>query len=326
MKLGGFHIAGGAALAPMAGITNPPFRKLCAQLGAVLTCSELISCHALLHTLDPRRRRRGRTAAETEALLESFDGERPFCVQLFGRDPEAMAAAARLIEERGADVIDLNFGCPARKVVKAGRGSGAALMRDPARLERVTRSVVRAVGVPVTAKIRTGWSERERNAVEIARRIEDSGAVALCVHARTRDQVHSGPIDLESLADVCRAVRIPVIGNGGIHSLEDAERMSELTGCALVSVGQAARGNPWIFRELAGGSGAATLEERVSICRRHLQMYVEWCTERRAVLEMRKHACWYLRGFDGAAAFRARLSSATSVEAFDRLLDEVLSR
>ncbi len=325
MRLGGFHLAGGAALAPMAGITNPPFRELCVRLGAVLTCTELISCHALLHTFDPRRRR-GRTAAETGALLERFDGERPFCVQLFGRDPETMAAAARLVEERGADVIDLNFGCPARKVVKAGRGSGAALMRDPELLERVTSSVVDAVGVPVTAKIRTGWSQRERNAVEIARRIEDSGAAALCVHARTRDQVHSGAIDLETLAGVCRAVRIPVIGNGKIRSRKDAERMTELTGCALVSVGQAARGNPWIFRELAGGSGEATLEERVSTCRRHLEMYAEWCTERRAVLEMRKHACWYLRGFDGAAAFRSRLSRATSVEAFNRLLDEAVRR
>ncbi len=326
MKIGPYNIKEGAFLAPMAGITNPPFRKLCREMGAAFTVTELISSHALCYFARKPDRRKTGLVAKNLALLERFEGERPLAVQIFGREPDQMAEAARFVVSEGAEIVDLNFGCPARKVVKAGGGAGVALMRDPALLQEITRRVVEAVDVPVTAKIRLGWSAAEKNAPDVVRRLEDEGIAAICVHARTRDQVHSGPIDLESLAATCAAVGIPVIGNGGIRSREDAQQMMARTGCERVAVGQAAKGNPWIFEQLEGGKGLPGLDERLKICRRHLALYVEWAGERRAVTEMRKHACWYLKGFSRAAAFRKRLAEATGLDTFSQLLDEVAEK
>jgi nifR3 family TIM-barrel protein len=236
-----------------------------------------------------------------------------------------MAAAARVAVDAGADIVDLNFGCPARKIVKAGQGAGVALMRDPSQLARVASAVVAAVEVPVTAKMRLGWSADQRNGLEVARALEECGVQALCVHARTREQVHSGPVDLEALAGICGAVGIPVIGNGGVRRPEDAQEMRQRTGCDRVAVGQAARGNPWIFSAIRGGPGAPGLTGRVALCRRHLELYVAFAGEQRAAIEMRKHACWYLKGFPGAAAFRKRLAEAVDAESFVRLLDELAS-
>jgi tRNA-dihydrouridine synthase B len=323
MRLGSFEIGGGAALAPMAGITNPPFRRLCRELGAAFAVTELVSCHAVVYLASKERNRSRPRGAKTLSLMEPYAGERPFFVQLYGREPELMAEAARICAAEGADVIDLNFGCPARKVIKNGEGCGVALMRDPKLLGEIAKAVVRAVDVPVTAKTRVGWSATEKNAVDVARILEDSGVQMLCLHARLREQGHSGPIDLETLAAVVAAVRVPVVGNGGIRSRADAEEMLAKTGCARVAVGQGSKGNPWIFRELAGGAGAPGLPDRVATCRRHLEMYIEWIGEPRAVIEMRKHACWYLKGFDGAAAFRKRLGEAIDAAAFHRLLDEL---
>jgi tRNA-dihydrouridine synthase B len=323
MKIGRHAIGEGAALAPMAGITNPPFRQLCRELGAVLTTTELLSCHAIVYLATKPRNRTRKQGIKTLALLSRYPGESPFGVQLYGRDPELMAEAARFVEQDGADIVDLNFGCPARKVIKLGEGSGVALMRDPVLLGRITRAVVGAVQVPVTAKIRTGWSREERNAPEIARILESEGVAAICVHARSREQVHSGPVDLETLAAVRSAVRVPVLGNGGIRGPEQAREMISASGCERVSIGQASRGNPWIFREMTGGDGTPDLPERVATCRRHLALYTDYTDEQRAALEMRKHACWYLKGFAGAAAFRKRLSRAVDADSFSRLLDEL---
>jgi len=196
-------------------------------------------------------------------------------------------------------------------------------MRDPVLLGRIATETVRAAGVPVTAKIRLGWSGTEKNAVEVARVLEGSGVSAICVHARTKDQGHSGPVDLETLREVVAAVRVPVVGNGGVRSRRDAEEMIAKTGCERVAVGQGAKGNPWIFREIAGGPGAPALAERVALCRRHLDLFAEWAGEKLAAIEMRKHACWYLRGFDGAASFRKRLGEAVDAAALHRLLDEI---
>ncbi|HUT76489.1 MAG TPA: tRNA dihydrouridine synthase DusB [Polyangia bacterium] len=324
LRIGPFEIAPGACLAPMAGITNPPFRRLCRELGAVLTVTELISCHAVIHLFAKERNRRGRQGTKTLALLERHPGERPLAIQLYGRDPEQMAEAARIVAGMGAEIVDLNFGCPARKVVKDGRGCGVALMRDPALVGRIAGAVLAAVGVPVTAKIRAGWSAAEQNAVAVARVLAEAGISALCVHGRTREQGHAGPVDLDAIAAVVDAVAVPVIGNGGIRGRDDAEEMIRRTGCARVAVGQASKGNPWIFSEIGGGPGAPGLEERVAICRRHLGFYLEWCGEERAVLEMRKHACWYLKGFAGAAAVRRRMGEAVDAAAFHRLLDGIV--
>jgi tRNA-dihydrouridine synthase B len=323
MHIGAFEIGEGAMLAPMAGVTNPPFRRLCRELGAAFAVTELVSCHAVLYLAAKEKNRAKRRGVKTLSLMDPYPGERPFFVQLYGRDPSAMAEAARVVAGEGADVVDLNFGCPARKVIRGGEGCGVALMRYPELLGTIASEVVRAVDVPVTAKIRLGWSGAEKNAAFVARILEDAGVKAICVHARTRDQGHSGPLDLETLREVVSAVRVPVVGNGGIRSRADAEEMIAKTGCARVAVGQGAKGNPWIFREIAGGPGAPGLAERIATCRRHLEMFVEWAGEARAAIEMRKHACWYLRGFDGAAAFRKRLGEAVDAAAFHHLLDEI---
>ena len=323
MRIGPFEIGEGAALAPMAGLTNPPFRRLCRDLGAAFAVTELVSCHAVVYLATKERNRSKRRGVKTLSLMEPYPGERPFFVQLYGREPDLMAEAARIVAGEGADVVDLNFGCPARKVIKGGEGCGVALMRDPGLLGTIASEVVRAVQVPVTAKIRLGWSSTEKNAVHVARVLEESGVQSICVHARTREQGHSGPVDLETLREVVGAVRVPVVGNGGIRSRLDAEEMVARTGCARVAVGQGAKGNPWVFREIAGGLGAPDLDERIALCRHHLDLYAEWIGEARAAIEMRKHACWYLRGFDGAAAFRKRLGDAVDTAALHRLLDEI---
>jgi len=323
MRIGPFEIGEGAALAPMAGLTNPPFRRLCRDLGAAFAVTELVSCHAVVYLATKERNRSKRRGVKTLSLMEPYPGERPFFVQLYGREPDLMAEAARIVAGEGADVVDLNFGCPARKVIKGGEGCGVALMRDPGLLGTIASEVVRAVQVPVTAKIRLGYSSAEKNAAAVARILEAAGVQAICVHARTREQGHSGPVDLEALQEVVDAVRGPVVGNGGIRSRADAEEMIAKTGCARVAVGQGAKGNPWIFREIAGGLGAPALAERIALCRRHIDLYAEWIGEARAAIEMRKHSCWYLRGFDGAAAFRKRLGDAVDVAALHRLLDEI---
>jgi nifR3 family TIM-barrel protein len=227
------------------------------------------------------------------------------------------------VTARGAQIVDLNFGCPAKKVVKNGEGAGVALMRTPDLLEEIASLCVKAVEAPVTAKIRLGWSPCEKNGPEIAKRLEGAGVQMICVHARTRDQVHWGETDLDTLAKICNSVSIPVIGNGGIRSLDDARNMMSKTGCAQVAVGQAAKGNPWIFRDLLGETREVLLKDRIEVCRRHLDLYLEWGGEDRAVREMRKHVAWYLKGFDGAASYRKRINEAASVDTFRELLLEI---
>lgn len=309
-------------LAPMAGITNPPFRQLCVELGCRLTVTELISCHALSMIRKKPAHAHKKLGRATLPLIQPFEGERPFVVQIFGKDPELMAEAAKEVADRGAHIVDLNFGCPAKKVVKNGEGSGSALMRTPDLLQAIAKNVVDAVDVPVSAKMRIGWSASLKNGVEIARRIEDAGVQLLTVHARTKEQGHFGPVDLEILQEICETIQIPVIGNGGIRTVEDAKQMQEATGCARVAVGQGAKGNPWIFRALLGDRREVMLRERIDTCRRHLDLYVAWAGEQRAILEMRKHVAWYLKGFDGAAAFRDRINRTDHLAGYHALLAE----
>jgi nifR3 family TIM-barrel protein len=236
--------------------------------------------------------------------FERADGERVLHVQIFGNSPEVLGEGARVAAEFGADAIDVNLGCPARKVVSSG--SGAALGRDPAVVEKAVAAVARSVRIPVTAKIRAGWDAAHVNVVDCARAVEAGGAVAVTVHPRTREDGFRGRADWSRIAAVVQAVRIPVVGNGDVRSHADAERLARETGCAGVMVGRGAFGRPWVFRALLRGVDEdPPVEERVALFRRYVDGYVAWAGPDRAVRELRKHLLWLVRGVPGAAAFRA---------------------
>lgn len=304
-------------LGPMAGITEAPFRAICKRMGASLTCTEMISAKGLHYNPD---------AAVSRSLLTFAPEETPCAVQLFGSEPDVMAAQARRIVERyGADVacVDLNMGCPVTKVVS--KGEGAALMRTPALAEAIVVRAAESCGVPVTVKFRAGWDAREVNAVEFARRMEGAGAAALAVHGRTRDQFYRGAADWDVIARVKAAVSVPVIGGGDVFSAADVVSMFERTGVDAVMVARGAQGNPWIFREaralldrgeeLAGPSAL----ERVEMAREHAAALVAFAGER-AHTRMRKHVAWYVYGMPGASHVRERVNRAADYAELDALL------
>jgi tRNA-dihydrouridine synthase B len=302
-------------LAPMDAITDGPFRRVARRLGADLVCTEFVSAEGLV-----------RGAEGCARKLAFAPEERPVGIQVFGHRLESMVEAARRAEASAPDLIDLNFGCPARKV--AGKGGGAGLLRTPDALEAIARAVVAAVAVPVTAKIRLGWDASSINAVEIAQRLEQAGVAGITVHARTRCQGFAGRADWAWIERVVRAVRVPVAGNGDVWEPEDAARMFRETGCAAVMIGRGAVGNPWIFRRarLALETGEAPpppgRAERVAIALEHLGLAVREKGERRAVVEMRKHYRGYLRGLPAAAALRAALMSPVTLDGVRRTLEE----
>ena len=304
----------GLFLAPLAGITDKSFRRLCRECGAALAYTEMVSAKALFYG-----------DKSTGALLETYAGESPVAFQLFGSEPDVMAYAAEELDGRENILLDVNMGCPVPKVVK--NGDGSALMRDPDKAGRIIEAMLKATKKPVTAKIRAGWDAGSVNAVEAARVLEAAGAAAICVHGRTREQHYSGRADWDIIARVRAAVGIPVIGNGDVRSAGDAARMMEQTGCDYVMVGRGALGNPWIFSEYLGkyAEGAApfrepTAEEKAAMFLRHARLAAEDKGGRIAVLEMRKHAGWYFKGLPGAAKLRARINAISSLE---RLAAEV---
>jgi tRNA-dihydrouridine synthase B len=300
MNIGALAIDPPFVLAPLAGYTDSPARRLARRFGASMVWTEMVSAEGAIRGGD-----------KTLELLRFHSEERPICVQLFGARPEAMARAAALVERLAPDAIDLNVGCPARKVVKGG--AGAALMRAPDLLSEIAEAVVGATSLPVTAKIRSGWDEDSVNAVEIAALLEDRGVAAVVVHPRTRAQGFSGVSDWSVISDVRRAVAIPVIGSGDVSGPADAVRMLSKTSCDGVMIGRAAVGNPWVFRECAEllASGHVPpppeLRERITTVIDHLDMMVESKGERRGVFEMRKHIVAYFRGFPGASRLRSEL-------------------
>ncbi|MCC7541843.1 MAG: tRNA dihydrouridine synthase DusB [Deltaproteobacteria bacterium] len=308
------------AVAPMAAVTNPPFRALCREMGASFTVTEMVASEALV---------RGGAAGRNAMRMEKAPNEDTYAVQLFGADPDTMAEAARIAVEEGASIVDVNMGCPVRKI--HGGGAGVALMKEPERAARIVRAMVDAVAVPVTAKIRAGWDDEHLNAPEVARALEDAGASLIAIHARTKEQVHAGSARLSIIAEVRRAVRVPVLGNGGVHTVADALRMRDETGCDGVMIGRGAHGNPWVFKSLREGRDyVPTLAERIDAMRRHLDLYVAYCAanartpeegESRAVREYRKHLSWYLHGLPGAAAVRASLPSLVTAASVHDLLD-----
>lgn len=301
--------ARGAGLAPMAGVTDAATRLLCHEQGAAWAVSEMLSAKGWVFS-------GGKNRAAND-LLARLPGEGVVGLQLFGSEPEYIAEAGRQLSGRGFQFFDLNFGCPAPKIT--GNGEGSAMMRAPQRIGAVVRALVDATPLPVTAKIRSGWDAKSVNAVEVARVIEDNGARAIAVHARTREQQYAGAADWSVIRDVKRAVKVPVFGNGDVRGGADALRMLEETGCDAVIVGRAAQGNPWIFREIAAalkGESAPppTPDERMDMAVRHFELERALYGEKLAVLQMRKHIAWYVHGMKGASRFRETVNALTRGE------------
>ena len=318
MKIGSVEIKKTAALAPMAGVGDSAFRQICKEFGAAYLVSEMASAKGM-HYSDKK----------TAKLLGVTAQERPIAVQLFGDEPDILAEAARKAMAYQPDVIDLNMGCPAPKI--AGNGGGSALMKNPALAGEITRAVVRAVPLPVTVKFRKGWDDEHVNAVEFARILEDSGAAALTIHGRTRQQYYAPPVDLDIIAAVKQAVSVPVIGNGGCDSVQSVAQMYAYTNCDLVMIGQGALGSPWIFRDVARflEDGAVlpppSLQERLDVMLRHMKLICENKGERQGMREARKHVAWYMKGMRGAAGFRGRSGTLCTYDDVLRLAEDVLT-
>ena len=300
-------------LAPMAGVTDLPFRLLCKEQGAGLVCMEMVSAKAIYYK-----------NKNTEALLEIDTREKPVSLQLFGSDPEIMASMAHRIEDRPFDILDINMGCPVPKVVNNGEGS--ALLKNPELVRKIVTAVVKAVDKPVTVKIRRGFDEDSVNAVEIAKIIEDCGAAAVAVHGRTREQYYSGHADWDIIRQVKEAVSIPVIGNGDVTSPETAVALMEQTGCDGIMIGRAVRGNPWLFSEIlhymetGEHKPRPTKEEVREMILRHTRMQVEVKGEYTALREMRKHVAWYTAGFPHSARLRAKTNEISTLRELEELL------
>ena len=303
-------------LAPMAGVTDLPFRVLCREQGAGLICMEMVSAKAILYN-----------NKNTEELMEIHPDEHPVSLQLFGSDPDILSQIAARIEDRPFDILDLNMGCPVPKVVNNGEGS--ALMRDPKLVEEILRKLVKAVKKPVTVKIRKGFDDEHVNAVEIARIAEDCGVAAIAVHGRTRQQYYSGRADWEIIAKVKEAVQIPVIGNGDVTGPDSALAMLRQTGCDGVMVGRGAQGNPWIFKQiphfLETGTYLAppTPEEKYEMILRHAELLCRVKGEYTAVREMRKHLSWYTVGMPHSAKFRQMINTLESMEALKLAVETI---
>ena len=313
LTIGNVTLDNQVILAPMAGVTDLPFRLICRKMGVGLVCMEMVSAKAIYYN-----------NKNTEELLSIHPGEMPASLQLFGSDPEIIAQMAARVEERPFAILDFNMGCPVPKVVNNGEGS--ALMKDPKLVERILTGMVKAVKKPVTVKIRKGFDDEHVNAVEIAKIAESCGVAAIAVHGRTRAQYYSGKADWEIIRRVKEAVRIPVIGNGDVDSPERAAQLLAETGCDGVMIGRAAQGNPWIFRDtihfLETGEllPAPTSEEKKQVILEHASLLRQHKGEYTAVREMRKHLAWYTAGMPHSAQFRGMINT---METMEQLLEGV---
>lgn len=315
-KIGTVEIPNRFVLAPMAGVTDLAFRRLCKEQGAGLLCMEMISAKAISYK-----------NKNTRALMEIDPVEHPISMQLFGSEPELMAEVAKEIEEEPFDILDINMGCPVPKVVNNGEGS--ALLKTPDLIEEIVRKVSSAIKKPVTVKVRIGFENEPIDIVEIAKRIEDAGAAALAVHGRTRQQYYSGTADWDTIRRVKEAITIPVVGNGDVDSPLKAEALIKQTGCNAVMIGRAVRGNPWLFRELnhyfQTGEllGRPSAEEIREMILRHARKQIELKGEFVGIREMRKHVAWYTAGMRHSAGLRRESNTIESYEALEQLLSRL---
>lgn len=313
LQIGNVTLDNNVILAPMAGVSDLPFRLLCREQGAGLVCMEMVSAKAIYYN-----------NKNTESLMEIHPEEMPVSLQLFGSDPQIISDMAKRIEERPFSILDINMGCPVPKVVNNGEGS--ALMRNPKLVEEILSSLVKAVNKPVTVKIRKGFDDTCVNAVEIAKIAESCGVAAVAVHGRTRAQYYSGKADWDIISKVKEAVSIPVIGNGDVDSPQAAKELLEQTGCDGVMIGRAAQGNPWIFRDvvsyLENGTipAAPTNAEKRDLILRHAALQLEYKGEYTGVREMRKHLSWYTVGMPNSARFRQAINT---MESMDELVQSV---
>ena len=316
LKIGDVSLKNNLILAPMAGVTDLPFRLLCKEQGAGLLCMEMVSAKAIYFN-----------NKNTEELLTIDDREPPVSLQLFGSDPDIISEMAKKIENRPFSILDINMGCPVPKV--AGNGEGSALMKNPKLVEEIVSKTAKAIKKPVTVKIRKGFDDEHINAVEIARIAESAGAAAVAVHGRTREQYYSGKADWDIIRQVKEAVKIPVIGNGDVTSPEAARQLMETTGCDGIMIGRGAQGNPWIFRQILHWMETGEeepkpdLEEVKAMILRHARMLVEYKGAYTGIREMRKHVAWYTARYPNSAKLRARVNEIESLEALEHLIQGI---
>ena len=313
LRIGNVTLENNVILAPMAGVTDLPFRLLCKEMGAGLLSMEMVSAKAILYK-----------NKNTEALMEIDPRENPVALQLFGSDPDIISEIAKQIADRPFDILDINMGCPVPKVVNNGEGS--ALMKNPKLVHEIIRKTANVIEKPVTVKIRKGFTEDTVNAVEIAKIAEDAGAAAIAVHGRTRQQYYSGEADWDIIRQVKEAVSIPVIGNGDVNSPEKAKALVEQTGCDGIMVGRGAQGNPWLFRQIRTYLDTGVLEEKPSVeevremILRHAAMQLECKGEFSGMREMRKHVAWYTSGYPGASRLRDAVNQVETMEQLQELV------
>ena len=316
LTIGNVTLDNQVILAPMAGVTDLPFRLLCRKMGAGLVCMEMVSAKAIYYH-----------NKNTEELLNVHPGELPASLQLFGSDPEILAQMAAKVEERPYSFIDLNMGCPVPKVVNNGEGS--ALMKNPKLVEEILTAMVKAVKKPVTIKIRKGFNDTCVNAVEIAKIAESCGVAAVAVHGRTREQYYSGQADWDIIRRVKEVVKIPVIGNGDVDSPQKAAMLLEQTGCDGVMIGRGAQGNPWIFREIVQYLESGVLPEKPTnaekreLILQHAAMELEYKGEYTAVREMRRHLSWYTFGMPNSAKFRGMINQMETMDALRESVERI---